>query len=139
GGTQGGVGGWLGCGPMGAPSWPPARERSPRPDDGEACMKLGIFLMGSKDSSYFDIIDQVVEADALGFDGVWLAERHFASGDLLWPSPMLAAAYLAASTRRIRIGLAARGLPFHHPLPVRPAAAPLGAPRGGRRDPRGSP
>ena len=50
-------------------------------------MKLGIFLMGSQDSSYFNVVDQVVEADALGFDGVWLAERHFASGDLLWPSP----------------------------------------------------
>ncbi len=79
-------------------------------------MKLGIFLMGSRGSSYADVIDQVIEADALGFGGVWLAERHFASGDLLWPSPMLAASYLAAHTKRIRIGLAARVLPFHHPL-----------------------
>ena len=47
-------------------------------------MKFGVFLMGSRDSSYFDIVDQVVEADALGFDGVWLAERHFGSADLLW-------------------------------------------------------
>jgi alkanesulfonate monooxygenase SsuD/methylene tetrahydromethanopterin reductase-like flavin-dependent oxidoreductase (luciferase family) len=97
-------------------------------------MKLGIFLMGSKDSSYFDIVDQVVEADALGFDGVWLAERYFASGDLLWPSPMLAAAYLAASTRRIRVGLAARVLPFHHPLHVAADACTLDVLSEGRLD-----
>jgi alkanesulfonate monooxygenase SsuD/methylene tetrahydromethanopterin reductase-like flavin-dependent oxidoreductase (luciferase family) len=97
-------------------------------------MKLGIFLMGSRDSTYFDIVDQVIEADSLGFDGVWLAERHFASGDLLWPSPMLAAAYLAASTHRIRIGLAARVLPFHHPLQVGADAATLDILSGGRLD-----
>jgi alkanesulfonate monooxygenase SsuD/methylene tetrahydromethanopterin reductase-like flavin-dependent oxidoreductase (luciferase family) len=97
-------------------------------------MKLGIFLMGSRDSSYFDIVDQVVEADALGFDGVWLAERHFGSGDLLWPAPMLAAAYLAANTRRIRIGLAARVLPFHHPLQVGADAATLDILSEGRLD-----
>jgi alkanesulfonate monooxygenase SsuD/methylene tetrahydromethanopterin reductase-like flavin-dependent oxidoreductase (luciferase family) len=97
-------------------------------------MKLGIFLMGSRDSSYFDIVDQVVEADALGFEGVWLAERHFASGDLLWPSPMLAASYLAAHTRRIRIGLAARVLPFHHPLHVGADASTLDVLSEGRLD-----
>jgi alkanesulfonate monooxygenase SsuD/methylene tetrahydromethanopterin reductase-like flavin-dependent oxidoreductase (luciferase family) len=97
-------------------------------------MKLGIFLMGSRDSSYFDMVDEVVEADALGFRGVWLAERHFASGDLLWPAPMLAAAYLAANTRRIRIGLAARVLPFHHPLQVGADAATLDILSEGRLD-----
>jgi alkanesulfonate monooxygenase SsuD/methylene tetrahydromethanopterin reductase-like flavin-dependent oxidoreductase (luciferase family) len=97
-------------------------------------MKLGIFLMGSKDSSYFDIVDQVVEADAIGFDGVWLAERHFASGDLLFPSPMLAAAYLAAKTQRIRVGLAARVLPFHHPLHVAADACTLDILSRGRLD-----
>ena len=97
-------------------------------------MKLGIFLMGSRDSTYADAIDQVIEADDLGFDGVWLAERHFASGDLLWPSPMLAAAYLAAHTRRIRIGLAARVLPFHHPLHVAADACTLDILSEGRLD-----
>jgi alkanesulfonate monooxygenase SsuD/methylene tetrahydromethanopterin reductase-like flavin-dependent oxidoreductase (luciferase family) len=97
-------------------------------------MKIGVFLMGSRDSSYFHIVDQVVEADDLGFDGVWLAERHFGSGDLLWPAPMLAAAYLAANTRHIRIGLAARVLPFHHPLQVGADAATLDILSEGRLD-----
>lgn len=97
-------------------------------------MKLSIFLMGTRDGSYFDIVDQVVEADDLGFSGVWLAERYFASGDLLFPSPMVAAAYLAAYTRRIRIGLAARVLPFHHPLHVAADAATLDILSEGRLD-----
>jgi alkanesulfonate monooxygenase SsuD/methylene tetrahydromethanopterin reductase-like flavin-dependent oxidoreductase (luciferase family) len=97
-------------------------------------MKLSVFLMGTRGGSYFDIVDQVVEADALGFWGVWLAERHFASGDLLWPSPMVAATYLAAYTRRLRIGLAARVLPFHHPLHVAADAATLDILSEGRLD-----
>jgi len=97
-------------------------------------MKLSVFLMGTRGGSYFDVIDQVVEADALGFSGVWLAERHFGSGDLLWPSPMVAAAYMAAYTRRIRIGLAARVLPFHHPLHVAADACTLDILSEGRLD-----
>lgn len=97
-------------------------------------MKLSVFLMGTRDGSYFDVVDQVVEADALGFSGVWLAERHFESGDLLWPSPMVAAAFLAAHTRRIRIGLAARVLPFHNPLHVGADAATLDVLSEGRLD-----
>jgi alkanesulfonate monooxygenase SsuD/methylene tetrahydromethanopterin reductase-like flavin-dependent oxidoreductase (luciferase family) len=97
-------------------------------------MKFSIFLMGTRGGSYADIVDQVIEADALGFGGVWLAERHFGSGDLLWPSPMVAAAYLAAYTKRIRIGLAARVLPFHHPLHVGADAATLDILSEGRLD-----
>jgi alkanesulfonate monooxygenase SsuD/methylene tetrahydromethanopterin reductase-like flavin-dependent oxidoreductase (luciferase family) len=97
-------------------------------------MKVSVFLMGTRGGSYFDVVDQVVEADALGFWGVWLAERHFASGDLLWPSPMVVAAYLAAYTRRIRIGLAARVLPFHHPLHVAADACTLDILSEGRLD-----
>jgi alkanesulfonate monooxygenase SsuD/methylene tetrahydromethanopterin reductase-like flavin-dependent oxidoreductase (luciferase family) len=97
-------------------------------------MKLSVFLMGSRGGSYLDVVDQCVEADALGFAGVWLAERHFQSGDLLWPSPMVAAAFIAAYTRRIRVGLAARVLPFHHPLHVAADAATLDVLSEGRLD-----
>lgn len=97
-------------------------------------MKASVFLMGTRGGSYFDVVDQVVEADALGFAGAWLAERHFASGDLLWPSPMVAASYMAAYTRRIRIGLAARVLPFHHPLQVAADACTLDVLSEGRFD-----
>jgi alkanesulfonate monooxygenase SsuD/methylene tetrahydromethanopterin reductase-like flavin-dependent oxidoreductase (luciferase family) len=97
-------------------------------------MKFSVFLMGTRNGSYFDIVDQVRDADALGFRGVWLAERSFTNGDLLWPSPMVAASYIAANTRRLRIGLAARILPFHHPMHVASEAATLDILTVGRLD-----
>jgi alkanesulfonate monooxygenase SsuD/methylene tetrahydromethanopterin reductase-like flavin-dependent oxidoreductase (luciferase family) len=63
-----------------------------------------------------------------------LGERYFSNGDLLWPSPIAVAAYLAARTERIRIGLAARILPFHHPLHVAADAATLDVLSRGRFD-----
>jgi alkanesulfonate monooxygenase SsuD/methylene tetrahydromethanopterin reductase-like flavin-dependent oxidoreductase (luciferase family) len=97
-------------------------------------MKLGVFLMGDRTGSYHDMVEQVCRADELGFHGVWLAERHLANGDLLWPSPMVAASYLAARTKRIRLGLAARILPFHHPLQVASDTLTLDVLTGGRFD-----
>jgi alkanesulfonate monooxygenase SsuD/methylene tetrahydromethanopterin reductase-like flavin-dependent oxidoreductase (luciferase family) len=97
-------------------------------------MKFSMFLMGTKTANYIDIIDQVSEAEYLGFDGAWLAERYFASADLLCPSPMVLASFLAARTARIRLGLAARVLPFHHPLHVAADTAILDTLSGGRFD-----
>jgi len=81
-------------------------------------MKFGVFIMGTQSGTYLDILDQVEYAEELGFDAVWLAERYFQHSDLLWPSPLTIAGFIAAKTRRMRIGLAARILPFHHPLHV---------------------
>lgn len=53
-----------------------------------------------------DAFDQVIEeavlAEELGFDGVFLPERH-ARGETFVPSPLLAATAIAARTSRIRI------------------------------------
>ena len=49
------------------------------------------------------------------FDQVWLTEHHFIDYGLSVDPASLAAA-AASRTRRIRIGLAAAILPFHHPL-----------------------
>jgi alkanesulfonate monooxygenase SsuD/methylene tetrahydromethanopterin reductase-like flavin-dependent oxidoreductase (luciferase family) len=100
----------------------------------ERTMKFSMFLMGTKTARYTDIIDQVCEAEYLGFDGAWLAERYFASADLLCPSPMVLASFLAARTSRLRLGLAARVLPFHHPLHVAADTAILDTLSGGRFD-----
>src|SRR3989475_11038868 len=51
----------------------------------------------------------------LGFDQVWLTEHHFIDYGLA-VDPGSLAATAAALTRRVRIGLAAAILPFHHPL-----------------------
>lgn len=97
-------------------------------------LRLSIFLMGDRNGTYHDMAAQVRYADELGFRGVWLAERHLANGDMLWPSPTVAAAYFAAQTRQIRIGLAARVLPFHHPLQVASDALTLDVLSHGRFD-----
>jgi len=97
-------------------------------------MRFSIFLMGDRTATYSDMADQVCMAEALDFHGVWLGERYFANGDLLWPSPMIAASYFAARTARIRIGLAARILPFHHPLHVAADAVTLDVLSNGRFD-----
>ena len=62
-----------------------------------------------------DELDQMVWAEELGFDEVWLTEHHFIDYGLAVDPATLAAA-AAARTRRVRIGLAAAILPFHHPL-----------------------
>ncbi len=51
---------------------------------------------------YRDILDQIVRAEELGYDNVWLAEHHFAD-DGYNPSPLTMAAAIAARTSRIRI------------------------------------
>ena len=62
-----------------------------------------------------DEIRQMEWAEELGFDEVWLTEHHFIDYGLAVDPATLAAA-AAARTRRVRIGLAAAILPFHHPL-----------------------
>jgi alkanesulfonate monooxygenase SsuD/methylene tetrahydromethanopterin reductase-like flavin-dependent oxidoreductase (luciferase family) len=100
----------------------------------EMDMKFSLFLMGTRTGTYLDIVDQVQRGERMGFDGVWLAERHFANADLLFPSPMVMASYLASCTNRIRIGLAACVLPLRHPLHVAADAATLDILSGGRFD-----
>jgi alkanesulfonate monooxygenase SsuD/methylene tetrahydromethanopterin reductase-like flavin-dependent oxidoreductase (luciferase family) len=60
-------------------------------------------------------LEQMEWTEELGFDRVWLTEHHFIDYGLAVDPATLAAA-AASRTRRVRIGLAAAILPFHHPL-----------------------
>jgi alkanesulfonate monooxygenase SsuD/methylene tetrahydromethanopterin reductase-like flavin-dependent oxidoreductase (luciferase family) len=60
-------------------------------------------------------LEQMEWSEELGFDEVWLTEHHFIDYGLAVDPATLAAA-AASRTRRVRIGLAAAILPFHHPL-----------------------
>jgi alkanesulfonate monooxygenase SsuD/methylene tetrahydromethanopterin reductase-like flavin-dependent oxidoreductase (luciferase family) len=60
-------------------------------------------------------LGQMEWSEELGFDAVWLTEHHFIDYGLSVDPATLAAA-IAARTRRVRIGLAAAILPFHHPI-----------------------
>jgi alkanesulfonate monooxygenase SsuD/methylene tetrahydromethanopterin reductase-like flavin-dependent oxidoreductase (luciferase family) len=70
-------------------------------------------------------------AETLGFDGIWLAERHFSppGGAALLSSigsaPLLLATAIAMRTTRLRIGTAVLLLPLGHPVRLAEEVATL--------------
>lgn len=84
-------------------------------------MKFGLFLLGERPPGltdrevYANLLEQARWADELGFDEVWLAEHHFAPYGTI-ADPLVLAASIATSTRKIRIGTAVVIPAFHSPL-----------------------
>jgi len=66
---------------------------------------------------YHQILEQIVRAEELGYDNVWLTEHHFTE-DGYNPSLLPTAAAIAATTTRLRIGTFVLLLPFQHPVRV---------------------
>src|SRR4029453_594816 len=84
-------------------------------------MRFGtfFFFQAAPGLTHADVVHRELEqmewTEELGFDQIWLTEHHFIDYALpLHPASLAAAA--ASRTRRVRIGLAAAILPFHHPL-----------------------
>ena len=73
--------------------------------------------------SFDESFDQVMAAEKLGFDTVWLAEHHFSPERAVLASPMIVASAICAQPERIRIGLAVQVLPLTNPLRVAEEAA----------------
>ena len=102
-------------------------------------MKFGTFHLFQKPPGWTDEdvfrteLEQIEEAEALGFDAVWLAEHHFQwygiATDL-----MVIAGWVAARTQRLRIGTAIVVLPFHNPIRLAEQAATVDLMSGGRLD-----
>lgn len=89
-------------------------------------------LMDVREEGYGgDRVEEVVAADRLGFDGVWVSEHHL-TGDGMLPAPLVMGAVLAARTSRIRVGTNILVLPLHHPLRVAEEAAVVDLVSGGR-------
>jgi alkanesulfonate monooxygenase SsuD/methylene tetrahydromethanopterin reductase-like flavin-dependent oxidoreductase (luciferase family) len=82
---------------------------------------------------YREILDQIVRAEELGYDNVWLAEHHFAD-DGYNPSPLTTAAAIAARTSRIRIGTYVLLMPFRSPVRVAEDATCIDIISNGRFD-----
>jgi alkanesulfonate monooxygenase SsuD/methylene tetrahydromethanopterin reductase-like flavin-dependent oxidoreductase (luciferase family) len=61
---------------------------------------------------------QVIRADEIGFDYAWVAEHHFSNEYGIMPDVFVYAAYLAALTKRIKLGTAVVTLPLANPLRV---------------------
>ena len=100
-------------------------------------MRLGFYATGSATGGYQDLLRQIVWAEQAGFDSAWLRERHFHrdhGGRNFFSAPIVAAAWIAARTNRLRIGLGARILPLDHPLHVAEDAATVDLLSEGRLD-----
>jgi alkanesulfonate monooxygenase SsuD/methylene tetrahydromethanopterin reductase-like flavin-dependent oxidoreductase (luciferase family) len=100
-------------------------------------VKIGLYATGAASASYHSLLDQVSYAEEAGFDSVWLRERHFHTDDQgrnFFSSPLVAASYIAARTKRIRIGIGARILPLDHPIHIAEDAATVDVISNGRLD-----
>jgi alkanesulfonate monooxygenase SsuD/methylene tetrahydromethanopterin reductase-like flavin-dependent oxidoreductase (luciferase family) len=87
---------------------------------------------GQTQREAFDAVLMTADlAETLGFDGIWLAERHFSppGGNALISSigsaPLLLATAIATRTSRLRIGTAVLLLPLGHPVRLAEEVATL--------------
>ena len=102
-------------------------------------MKFGTFTLFSNPpwrsdpQTVEEEFDQLVGADELGFDEVWLAEHNARRYGVVGDVAVVAAA-LARATSRIRIGTAVTRLPLHHPLHLAENLALVDLLSGGRLD-----
>ena len=104
--------------------------------DGTDRKRLGFFTRLLEDVSagerYESALEQIAQAEALGFDTAWVAQHHFHEQEGGLPSPFVLLAAAAARTRRIVLGTAIVTLPLEAPLRVAEDAAVLSLLSGGR-------
>lgn len=80
---------------------------------------------------YHACFDQIVRAEDLGFDDIWLSEHHFLE-DCYSPSMLAIGCAIAARTKKVDIGTSVLLLPLHDPVRVAEDAATLDVISGGR-------
>ncbi|HEY7039417.1 MAG TPA: LLM class flavin-dependent oxidoreductase [Methylomirabilota bacterium] len=102
-------------------------------------MSFGLFYLMQRDeqwseqSVYDSDVRQMLAAEALGYTSVWIAEHHFNDYGLC-PAPTVLAAYVAARTTTLRVGMGVSLLPLHHPVDLAEQLAVLDVVSGGRLD-----
>jgi alkanesulfonate monooxygenase SsuD/methylene tetrahydromethanopterin reductase-like flavin-dependent oxidoreductase (luciferase family) len=87
----------------------------------------------SDSQQHHEFIDYVIEAEALGFESVFLVEHHFTGFGKVSASLNLLS-FLAAKTTRMRLGTAVMVLPWHNPALLAEQAATVDVLSGGRLD-----
>jgi alkanesulfonate monooxygenase SsuD/methylene tetrahydromethanopterin reductase-like flavin-dependent oxidoreductase (luciferase family) len=87
----------------------------------------------SDEAVYRSYIDAVVEAERLGFYGVYLVEHHFTGFGQVSAS-LSVLSHLAAKTSTMRLGTAVVVVPWHNPLLLAEQAATIDVLSGGRLD-----
>lgn len=89
-------------------------------------MKFGYFTLTDNPPAYAesrrdpatiirDVVEECVEAEAMGFHSAWVPEHHLGLFGVL-PSPWMLLAQVAARTTRLKLGPATVVLPLNHPL-----------------------
>ncbi|WP_273820364.1 MULTISPECIES: LLM class flavin-dependent oxidoreductase [Pseudomonas] len=81
---------------------------------------------------YRDLIEQFEVAEALGFDGGWIAQHHLSNGFGRLPSPLILLSAIAERTRTIELGTGVIVLPFEDPVRLAEDASVLDSLSGGR-------
>src|SRR2546421_10519266 len=86
-------------------------------------MHFGVFLeerrRGTSEAVAFrETLELAEAAEAWGLDGVWLGEIHFTPARSVQSAPMALASFIAARTRRVRVGTAVQILPLGNPLRI---------------------
>jgi len=98
--------------------------------------RLGFFSRLLDDATaaerYRLVTEQIVHAEALGFDSAWVAQHHFHEAEGGLPSPLVFLASVAARTQRIRLGTGIVTLPLESPVRVAEDAVVLDLIAGGR-------
>lgn len=106
-------------------------------------MKIGLCSANAGSCADPEVLTGVAEqAEALGFESLWVSEHLVLADPRVPPSPMeptdpilepiTALAYVAARTRRLRLGTGVVVLPLRNPLVVAKALATLDVVSGGR-------
>jgi probable F420-dependent oxidoreductase len=95
-----------------------------------AGLKIG-FIPIEGGRYYNEALEEVVRAEDLGFDSVWMEEHHSVA-DHYWPSPMTVLAGFATRTARLTLGTDIVVAPFHHPVRLAEDAAMVDIMSGGR-------
>jgi alkanesulfonate monooxygenase SsuD/methylene tetrahydromethanopterin reductase-like flavin-dependent oxidoreductase (luciferase family) len=82
---------------------------------------------------YSEIIEAMVFAESLGFEGAYIFEHHFTDDDYV-SSPLIAATAIAARTTRMRVGPDIAILPLYNPVKAAEDGAVLDVISNGRLD-----
>ena len=90
-------------------------------------MKVGILLTSHPDPKtepyphhavHERVTNEVIAAEELGYDSVWIAEHHFSNKYGILPDPFAYLAYLAGKTSRIKLSAGVMVVPLHHPMRI---------------------